>query len=275
MSRTFRNLFPCAALVWIVWSLSVTSFSKPDPCVAVNTSLLHRGYPELSYPPGSRFLTLANQSLKGHDDIDGIMPLEEVMKELQQHQTVLDEAAGGRVHIIGNLGWFRHATFEWYNAVTMSNIKNVCEIGFGAGHTATITLTANSKVHLYMFDIFPEDRNEVEETVERQHIFQAAALARLQHLFEGRYEQISGLSTNTVPQFAKNNQGVKCDVILVDGSHAVGAPLEDLRNMKHLSHSKTIVYLDDMNTPLHRDLDTAVEIGLVTIEDWCAFFMKE
>ncbi|KAK3250580.1 hypothetical protein CYMTET_40042 [Cymbomonas tetramitiformis] len=154
--------------------------------------------------------------------------------------------------------------YYYYQITNKRRVQRVCEVGFGAGHTATIALAGNSQVHVYSFDLFPEADLQP-GTVEKQPLFQKESLKYIHQNFPGRFHQVAGSSFESVPAFANTNPSVKCDIMLIDGSHDQGAVLKDLVNMRALARTDTVVILDDMHVPLYRDLNEAIRNSLVEL----------
>jgi len=167
-------------------------------------------------------------------------------EKLQEFQAVIDEAAGGREHIIGNIGWHRLQSYYYWLKSRLPNVHQICEIGFGAGHSPVIYLTAKPTNKLVVFDLFPKEYRKELEMVPSQHLFQAAAIKYIYQNFPGRFVQVEGDSSVTVPKFAADKPHFKCDLISIDGSHNPEMIYKDVKNMKALAHKDTIVLMDDM-----------------------------
>lgn len=117
------------------------------------------------------------------------------------------------------------------NIVKKSNIKNVMEIGFNAGHSAETFLSSNNRINLVSFDI-------------GIHNYVAYGKYFIDKMYPRRHKLIIGNSINTVPKFSKENN-IKFDVIFIDGGHEYSIAKNDLINCKKLAHKNTIVILDD------------------------------
>ena len=116
-------------------------------------------------------------------------------------------------------------------------VRQVCEIGFNAGHSALFWLIGSEKTKLVSFDIaswgYTKPMGEY-----------------LQSVFLGRLETVWGDSRTTVPAFfqqkLKNNGGFACDVIVIDGSHNHDYVLADLHNMRAgANSSRHLIIMDD------------------------------
>ena len=120
------------------------------------------------------------------------------------------------------------------NILQKHNVKRVMEIGFNGGHSAELFLSNNTSIELVSFDIGCHDyvslgKNFIDKT------------------YPGRHELIIGDSLKTVPKYDKT-KGL-FDIIFIDGGHKYPISKGDLMNCKRLSHTNTIVIMDDtMNT---------------------------
>jgi hypothetical protein len=55
-----------------------------------------------------------------------------------------------------------------------------------------------------------------------------------------------GDSKITIPDFAKKNPNVTCDVVFLDGGKSYDLRMRDLMNFRSMSHEKTIVFMDEV-----------------------------
>ena len=112
-------------------------------------------------------------------------------------------------------------------------IKTVCEIGFNAGHSSLVWLTASNKTFVYSFDI-------------AEHTYTKQMVQYLQNQFPGRLKLTFGDSMHTIPQFIRDNLSVKCDLIVVDGGHTTETAKADLINMRELANKDhNLLIFDD------------------------------
>jgi len=50
-------------------------------------------------------------------------------------------------------------------------------------------------------------------------------------------------------KLSKKNSKVRLDLIFVDGNHSFRWAYNDIKNMRKLAHSKTLLVVDDINEP--------------------------
>lgn len=154
--------------------------------------------------------------------------------------------------------WCRFPWQVFYYAAHASNpcVKTICEIGFGAGHSTLLYLSVNKDAVLYTFDIF--ELGPFQDAAVEFH--KSVPHAR-------RWHRIKGDSQQTVPKFASENPGVKCDIVHVDGWHESPVVYNDIKNFRLLAHQETVVLIDDANeAPTQGDMQQAVDKGVT--EEW-------
>eukprot|EP00932_Pfiesteria_piscicida_P008897 SRR837773.195.p2 GENE.SRR837773.195~~SRR837773.195.p2 ORF type:complete len:284 (-),score=104.04 SRR837773.195:42-851(-) len=136
------------------------------------------------------------------------------------------------VYTEGNIASSEKAFSMYYHVARGPTVKNICEIGFNAGHSAAVFLNANPEARMISFDIgqFPYTRGNSQ---------------LMKDLFPERFDYIEGPSQDMVPAFAEANPDVKCDVISVDGDHSTEGTLADLANMRKLASCRNWVLMDD------------------------------
>jgi len=64
--------------------------------------------------------------------------------------------------------------------------------------------------------------------------------------YPNRHKLIIGDSTKSVPEYIKNNNDIKFDIIYIDGGHEYNIAKQDLINCHKLAHKNTLVILDDV-----------------------------
>eukprot|EP00928_Gymnodinium_smaydae_P030864 TRINITY_DN22826_c0_g1_i1.p1 TRINITY_DN22826_c0_g1~~TRINITY_DN22826_c0_g1_i1.p1 ORF type:complete len:322 (-),score=63.18 TRINITY_DN22826_c0_g1_i1:87-1001(-) len=132
----------------------------------------------------------------------------------------------------GNIASSEKALDMYFNVARGPTVKNICEIGFNAGHSAAVFLNANPNANLFSFDI-------------AQFKYTVGNLNLMKELFPDRFESILGPSENSVPYFAEQRPDVKCDVISVDGDHSTEGTYADLVNMRKVASCRNWVLMDD------------------------------
>ena len=190
---------------------------------------------------------------------------------MQQLQVSLDQAAKSRQGVIGNIAW--HPTQLYYYARSASYrwVSNICEIGYGAGHSTLLYLSMNPKAHVYSFDLFPNNTDDKihtpGETLAYQQAFQQVTLNSIINDKElnSRFHKIVGNSNTAVPKFIEENPEIKCDVISIDGSHHPPQPYFDMLHSQKFAHKQSIVLLDDMHDGgLKGDFKKAIQEGILS-----------
>lgn len=185
-------------------------------------------------------------------------------------QTHLDDAAKTREGVIGNIAWFPSQVYYYARSASLDWISNICEIGYGAGHSTILYLSINPRAHIYSFDLFPDNEdNQIHtpgETLVFQQAFQAVTLKAIDDNRElaSRFHKIIGNSNSSIPKFIKKNSHFKCDLLSIDGSHNPPQPFFDMFHSQPLAHQHTIVLLDDMQSrPVKAELEKAIQLGFL------------
>ena len=112
-------------------------------------------------------------------------------------------------------------------------VKIVCEIGFNAGHSSLLWLSASPDITVYTFDNLLFD-------------YVQAAVRYIMDLYPGRFHLIAGDSTKSVP-FASLHTKDKCDVMFIDGNHFDGGAYIDMVNFRSFANPDFhVLILDDV-----------------------------
>ncbi|GAX78265.1 hypothetical protein CEUSTIGMA_g5707.t1 [Chlamydomonas eustigma] len=111
-----------------------------------------------------------------------------------------------------------------------------CEVGFNAGHSAAILLTAREEAILYEFDLFDRPYSR-----QSQQIFG--------HLYKNRFHITKGNSAETLPWFMQEfGDKVKCDLFSIDGDRSYVGCLADFVNAVHLMNVGSVMLINDLST---------------------------
>jgi hypothetical protein len=116
-------------------------------------------------------------------------------------------------------------------------VRHICEVGFNAGHSTALWLSANPTATVDTFDIF------------NPHLtgFMRPNLLLLQRLFPGRLTAHVGDSLRTIPAA---NLLPPCDLVHVDGRHSYDNTRQDTINFMRISRPSTLYLFDDQCDPL-------------------------
>ncbi len=112
------------------------------------------------------------------------------------------------------------------------NAKTAIEIGFNAGHSADIILSANPEIKLTSFDI-------------GDHEYIKHAKRYIDFLHPTRHNLVIGDSAITIPKFIESNACADFDLLFIDGDHSYEGALRDLKNCLQMAHDKSIIIMDD------------------------------
>ena len=116
-------------------------------------------------------------------------------------------------------------TLTYQELARLEFVHTVCEIGFNVGQSAITWLTAKPDLKLYSFDI----GGKLPEKMGRA----------LEKLFPDRFKLTIGDSTKTVPLWIE--QGVKCDIVFIDGGHMYPIVHADILNMQKAAAKEHII----------------------------------
>ena len=80
----------------------------------------------------------------------------------------------------------------------------------------------------------------------------------LKNRFPGRFNITYGNSTETLPEFRRQNPEVKCDLAITDGGHTVPVATADLENFYKMTNHRNLVLYD--NHPDRLKIGTSWEL---------------
>jgi predicted O-methyltransferase YrrM len=110
-------------------------------------------------------------------------------------------------------------------------IKNILEIGFNAGHSAEVILSANKEAHVTSFDL-------------GIHSYTSVGKDYIDKKFPGRHTLILGDSKESVP---KHEDKYEC--FFIDGGHDYETAKADIQNCALLARPCAMVMMDDVVLP--------------------------
>jgi hypothetical protein len=118
-------------------------------------------------------------------------------------------------------------------------IKNMCEIGFNAGHSSMLLLLGRNDKPL-KFTIFDIGH----------HAYTRPCFEYIKKEFSNvNFEYIEGDSSITMPEWIQNNKEFiyKYDLVHVDGGHSEHCIFNDMKNADLLLKKNGIMIVDDTN----------------------------
>jgi len=121
------------------------------------------------------------------------------------------------------------------------------EIGFNAGHSAVLMLSANPRLKLTCFDI-------------NHHRYTKPCADFVKQVFGDRFTIVYGDSTVTVPKYAHEQQ---YDAVHIDGGHSLEIATKDWDNTYGLVRDGGLIVFDDTQVPwldqlVRQKVDSAV-----------------
>lgn len=149
----------------------------------------------------------------------------------------------------GNSGTFPEEQELYTKAVSRFMAPHVCEIGFNAGHSAALWLSANPESTVSVFDLW-------------SHSYADAGFDFLKQRYGSRITAYKGDSITTL----QSTKLPRCDVISVDGGHDYEHALIDLFQFKRLAFKHTIGFIDDTNCnqPWCKGPNKAVDFAVIS-----------
>jgi hypothetical protein len=106
--------------------------------------------------------------------------------------------------------------------------KTVCDVGFGAGHSALLFLRERSDVTVYSFDVGLS-----------RHF--TAAHDYLDGAYPDRLMLFAGDSAVTAKQMPAYFPNAKCDIIYIDGSQSYAGAAADIANFRPLASKEHVL----------------------------------
>jgi len=190
-----------------------------------------------AHHPHQRIVECSDQleawGLKGACGLDRVELVHKVIFKLQQRYNTIPmqtyEYSSRRAHV-------QH----FRRALHLPGIRTVCEIGFNAGHGASIWLEGSDVTMLHSFDLPLSNYSTAARNLSRA-------------LYPNRISFHDGNSKLTLPPFVdsvRKGQTPPCDLWYIDGLHTHShnmhyGPYDDMRQALQTSHNGTILIADD------------------------------
>jgi hypothetical protein len=105
---------------------------------------------------------------------------------------------------MGNIAEVRQEVLDFLSYADQPCIKTLCEVGFNAGHSATVLLSANDTTVLHVFDMASLP-------------FASAQVKLMKRVYGKRFHFYKGDSVNLLPWFQQHK--THCDLFSIDGDH--------------------------------------------------------
>lgn len=223
----------------VYYDESSTAAECPVQAAKQLTVLSTNSAPEVSPLDTSSKKALHDFYLGSWKDVD-LEPLFKVHRDLDEnfkkHGWQLTE--GHSAHKIDELRMY-------LTIARLPKIKRICEIGFNAGHSASLWLLANPEAEVIMFDIGDHDYTKpTYEYLRDSPHFESLGIKNAKN----RFKLYLGNSFESLARFRMEHPDIKCDLLSIDGGHASEAALNDIVYMKPLSNPHwNLVVIDDSN----------------------------
>ena len=120
----------------------------------------------------------------------------------------------------------------YWAAAKNPSLRTICEVGFNAGHSALLWLTASPNAKVVMFDLF-------------KHVASPAGERVLRKYYNERLTIYKGASVRGLAQAF--DDGVRCDLFSVDGSHHYPHAVLDVIASYFMTTTNASVFVDDTN----------------------------
>lgn len=153
--------------------------------------------------------------------------------------------------LTGNIGMPAYKPQQILYFLLASMAQTVCEIGFNAGHSAFQYLSGTRNATVYSFD------SGIKGYAKEMAEF-------LNESYGGRLHMIWGNSKSSIPSFSRKHPNVKCDLLVIDGSHEYSIVMADIINFKEMAWEKNILVMDDIqSSKIHGAFRNAIQAGIV------------
>ena len=132
-------------------------------------------------------------------------------------------------------GYLSHEQARFFCRLLAENpsITRILEVGFNAGHSSYMFLSARPDITVVSFDL-------------GVHAYVAKAKAFMDVKFPGRHTLVLGDSRETIPSYSAEHQGAAFDLIFIDGGHEYDVAIADLLNCQAMAQPSGLVVMDDL-----------------------------
>jgi predicted O-methyltransferase YrrM len=113
------------------------------------------------------------------------------------------------------------------------SVTRIVEIGFNAGHSSSVFLSARPNVQVLSFDL-------------GEHGYVDLAKELIDRQYPGRHRLVKGDSRTSVPAYADAHPGETFDLIYIDGGHDYEVARADLEHCRRFSRPGSILVVDDL-----------------------------
>lgn len=160
---------------------------------------------------------------------------------------------------------YRHHTLDPWDCLLNKRVnyqrivrgkKEICEIGFNAGHSLLTMLLVNQDAKYTLFDL-------------GKHAYSKPCLDYIKNIFSNvKIEMTWGDSRITLPKYHSKNPKIKFDVIHIDGGHLYEVYSKDWANSLQMISNKGIIIFDDTyNVKINTFVNKEIEKGIVCEAD--------
>ena len=132
----------------------------------------------------------------------------------------------------GHIAQVPNEVQDFAAAAALPGINTICEVGFNAGHSAAVFLTANPHATFYAFDLM-------------EYPYAERMVKYMKRIFGDRLHVVKGLSSDTLPWF--RTQNITCDIFSIDGDHNYDGALRDFVQAVKIMSPGALLIADDVS----------------------------
>lgn len=189
------------------------------------------------------------------------------LEALSTHAAVLDGIVQSSAEPLEGNIFYMHQSFD-PNPKNLAKQRNlfslaaslpaedaiVIEIGFNAGHSSLLMLSAHSTLRVIAFDLC-------------EHSYTKPCFHALSAIYPGRIELVPGRSQQTIPRWA-HSPSARADLIHIDGDHEAEAARLDLVQGVAVSRPGAWVVFDDICfSPLKAVWNEMLSAGVIRLPE--------